>query len=142
MVLVHAELGRHKGPRAPLITIEPTSATWRAIHPQLRDGHAELLAGPQVYVESFGAVAQMARAGFGNGLLPLGLALDLRLLRTSYRLLAGVARRVCLLTRKTVHELPGYTALRAQLELAARQHLKWLTASSATTPIRRRRREK
>jgi DNA-binding transcriptional LysR family regulator len=142
MVLVHAELARRPAPGAPLITIEPTSATWRAIHPQLRAHHAELLTAPQVFVESFGAVAQMARAGFGNGLLPLGLALDLKLERTCYRILPKVARRVSLLTRKTVHELPSFLALRVQLELATRSHLEWLrpAAPAATGPALRRRR--
>lgn len=123
LVLVHAELAPRLARRAPLITIEPTSATWRAIHPQLRAQHPALLATPQVFVESFGAVAQMTRAGFGNGLLPLGLALDLQLDRTCYRTLPGVARRVVLLTRKTIHELPGFVALRAQLALATTDRL-------------------
>ncbi len=125
LVLVHTELGPRRGRHAPLVTIEPTSATWRAIHALLREHHPELLAAPQVCVESFSAVAQMARAGFGNGLLPLGLALDLKLDRASYKLLRGVTRRVALLTRKTVHELPGFVALRTQLALATTQHLSW-----------------
>ena len=125
LVLVHAELGPRLARRAALITIEPTSATWRAIQPQLREHHPELLAAPQIFVESFGAVMQMARAGFGNGLLPLGLALDFKLKRKSYKHLRGVARRVSLLSRKTVHELPNFIALREQLALATASHLTW-----------------
>lgn len=125
LVLVHAELAPRLQRRAPLITIEPTSATWRAVQPQLSARHPELLAAPLLYVESFGAVAQMVRAGFGNGLLPLGLAGDLGLPRTGYRRLAGVARRVALFTRKTVHELPGFVALREQLARTTAQHLAW-----------------
>lgn len=125
LVLVHAELAPRLARRAPLITIEPTSATWRAIHPQLREQHPELLAASQIFVESFGAVVQMARAGFGNGLVPLGLALDLKLDRPSFRLLRGVARRVALLSRKTVHELASFVALRTQIALATANHLSW-----------------
>lgn len=125
LVLVHAELAPRLARRAALITIEPTSATWRAIQPQLREHHPELLAAPQIFVESFGAVMQMARAGFGNGLLPLGLALDLKLPRRCYKLLRGVARRVALLSRKTVHEQPSYVALRTKLALATANHLRW-----------------
>ena len=46
LVLVHAELAPRKARAAPLITIEPTSATWRAIQPQLRAHHPDLLAAP------------------------------------------------------------------------------------------------
>lgn len=127
LVLVHAELGPRPLRGAPLIAIEPTSATWRAIQPQLAARHAGLLKSPvpMIAVESFGAVVQMVRAGFGNGLVPLGLALDLRLERESYRPLRGVTRRIALITRKTVHELPGFLALRAQLAAAVKTQLAW-----------------
>ncbi len=130
LVLVHAELGPRVARRAALITIEPSSATWRAIQPQLREHHPELLAAPQIPVESFGAVMQMARAGFGNGLLPLGLALDFKLQRGSYKRLRGVARRVSLLSRKTVHELPSFVALRTQLALATASYLRSVSKES------------
>ncbi len=119
LVLVHARLAPRVGRARPLITIEPTSATWRAIHPLLRAHHPHLLASRLVFVESFGAVLQMARAGFGDGLVPLGLATEARLARSSYRELAGVARRVALLTRKTVHQLAGFLPFRDALARAA-----------------------
>lgn len=125
LVLVHAELASRPKRRASLVTIEPTSATWRAVLPQLRKKHSALLACPQISVESFGAVVQMVRAGFGNGLLPLGLALDLKLDHSCYRILSDVVRRVVLLTRKTLSELPSFVALRSQLSLATTNHLRW-----------------
>lgn len=125
LVLLHAELASRVGRSAPLVTIEPTSATWRAIQPQLRDKHPALLSSTLVPVESFGAVVQMVRAGFGNGLVPLGLALDLGLDREGYRQLRGVTRRISLITRKTVHELPGFIALRTELAAAVKKHLAW-----------------
>jgi DNA-binding transcriptional LysR family regulator len=133
LVLVHSELLPRKARRAPLISIEPTSATWRAIQPQLSARHPELLTSSILPVESFGAVAQMVRAGFGNGLLPLGLAVDLQLDPTSYRRLAGVARRVALITRKTVNELPAFVALRTQLALATARHLGERYVAAAAT---------
>lgn len=127
IVLVHAS-GAVRD--RPLITIEPTSATWRAIHPLLRARHARLLAGPLVFVESFGAVLQMARAGFGDGLLPLGLAAEAGLARSSYRELAGVARRIALVARKTVHQLAGFAAFRDELASAAARHVvRWSAIS-------------
>jgi DNA-binding transcriptional LysR family regulator len=125
LVFIHAELRSRPARRAPLVTIEPTSATWRAVVPKLQAEHPALLAAPLLFVESFGAVVQMARAGFGNGLLPLGLALDLHLKPSSYRLLPGVTRRVALLSRKTVHTLPGFVAFREQLTAATTHHLRW-----------------
>jgi DNA-binding transcriptional LysR family regulator len=117
MVLVRGDPAR-RGER-PLITIEPTSATWRAIHPMLRSHQPELLARTLLPVESFGAVLQMARAGFGDGLVPRGLVDEARLEARAYRVLAGVTRRVALLTRKTVHQLAGFAALRDALVKAA-----------------------
>jgi DNA-binding transcriptional LysR family regulator len=119
MVLIHARLARRAAADAPLVTIEPTSATWRAIEPALRAHHAARLTAPIVAVESFAAVVQMARAGFGNGLVPLGLVRDFGLARTAYVALPGVSRRIALFTRKTVHQLAGYVALRDQLARAA-----------------------
>jgi DNA-binding transcriptional LysR family regulator len=119
MVVVHAQLARRPARDLPLLAIEPTSATWRAIEPALRAHHPRWLAGPTVFVESFGAVVQMARAGFGNGLVPLGLARGLGLDRRGYARLPAVTRRIALFTRKTVHQLDGYVALRAQLARAA-----------------------
>jgi len=120
LVLVHAKLARRPAPGLPLVTIEPTSATWRAIEPSLRARHPRLLAGPIVPVESFGAVVQMARAGFGNGLVPLGLAREVGLARAGYALLPGVLRPVALFARKSTHQLAGYGALRDALSDAAR----------------------
>src|SRR5262249_13331 len=122
MVLLHSRLAGRAARAQPLLSIEPTSATWPAIHPLLSASHPRLLSGAAVFVESFGAGLPMARAGFGNGLLPLGLAVEAGLPRASYRELHGVSRRVALLTRKTVYQLAGFSALREALTLAAARH--------------------
>lgn len=119
LVLVHSGLAARADRRRPLISIEPTSATWRAIEPLLRQHHPELLGSRLVPVESFGAALQMVKAGFGDGIVPLGLALEMRLPRRSYRELPFVARRVVLLTRKTIDQLESFRALREQLLKAA-----------------------
>jgi DNA-binding transcriptional LysR family regulator len=128
MVMVSAggaPRGRRGGrdARRPLLTIESSSATWRGVLPALREHHPRLFLRPIVQVESFGAVVQMARAGFGDGLVPLGLAVDLRVPRAERRELAGVARRLVLLTRKTVQSSPSFAALHAELARAARAHV-------------------
>jgi DNA-binding transcriptional LysR family regulator len=121
LVLVHARLARRAAPDLPLVTIEPGSATWRAVEPSLRAHRPRWLAGPIVPVESFGAVVQMARAGFGNGLVPLGLVRGLGVARAGYSRVPGVTRRIALLARKTVYQHAGYAALREALERAARR---------------------
>lgn len=123
IVLVHRELQPRLPRGAPLVTIEPSSATWRAIEAALASRHPHLAAAPKIPVESFGAAAQMAREGFGNALLPVGLAHDLRLPRRGYRLLAGVSRKVVLYARKTVSAQPGFAMLRDELVKATTARL-------------------
>jgi DNA-binding transcriptional LysR family regulator len=112
LVLVHAGLAERPDARAPLITIEAGSATWRAIEPLLRRRQPRLLSRPIVPVESFSAALQMVKAGFGDGLVPLGLVLADGVERAAFRALAGVRRPVVLLTRKTVHQEPSFATLR------------------------------
>jgi DNA-binding transcriptional LysR family regulator len=95
----------------PLISIEQSSATWRAIEPQLRRHQPQLLARPLLPVETFSATVQMVKAGFGDGLVPLGIALEMQLDPRGYRELEGVSRHITLVTRKTVNQLSGFQRL-------------------------------
>lgn len=120
LALAISGLGTKLNRSLPLITIEQTSATWRAVHPLLRERHPELFATELVFVESFGAVLQMARAGFGNGILPLGFALDMKIPRRSFRSLHGVARRIVLFTRKSLVQEASFEALRERFSAAVK----------------------
>jgi DNA-binding transcriptional LysR family regulator len=120
MALVHSGLGARADRRRPLISIESTSATWRAVEPLLRTHHPELLGGRLVPVESFGAVLQMVKAGFGDGIVPLGLVTEMGLPKGTYGELQGVERNVVLLTRKTVDQLESFRAMREGLQAAAK----------------------
>jgi DNA-binding transcriptional LysR family regulator len=75
-----------------------------------------------VPVESFSAAVQMVRAGFGDGLIPLGLALENRLDRRCYRELPSVVRPVALLVRKTVNQLAAFALFRERLLEATRAY--------------------
>jgi DNA-binding transcriptional LysR family regulator len=123
MVVLHSALATRFDRAAPLITIEPTSATWRAIQPLLQTHHPELLASRLVFVESFGAVAQMARAGFGNGLLPMGLAHDLGAPARTLLRLPRIRRTLSVFTRKTLALQPAFDRFRVALTAAARDRL-------------------
>ncbi len=116
LVLVHSGLAGRADRRRPLVSIEPASATWRFVLPLLKEHHPELVGGRLVAVESFGAVLQMVKAGFGDGLVPLGLAVEMKLPQRSFRVLPHVARNIVLLTRKTIELLPSFQALKAELE--------------------------
>lgn len=119
MVVINSGFARQAARDAPLITIETSSATWRAIEPLLRERQPLLLARRRVPVESFSAALQMVKAGFGDGLAPIGLALETGLDRRCYRPLPGVSRRVSLLTRKTVNQLASFAKLRDAIIAAA-----------------------
>jgi len=124
MVLVHAGFRAKPQPGGPLISIEANSATWRAIEPQLAARHPGLLARMRIPVETFSAAVQMVRADFGDGLVPLGLALELGMASTCYRRIPGIRRQVSLITRKTVNQLNEFTQLRAQLASVAAAYFK------------------
>ena len=115
LVLVNSAMATKPVRNQPLISIEPGSATWRAIEPQLRERHPELLARPFIPVETFSATVQMVKAGFGDGLVPLGLALEMDVDRRCYRALRAVKRRISLVTRKTVNQLANFSLLREEL---------------------------
>jgi DNA-binding transcriptional LysR family regulator len=122
MVQIYAGLRTRADPQRPLISIEANSATWRAIEPQLRRRHHTLLARTLVPVETFSAAVQMVRADFGDGLVPLGLVLELGLGPECYRRVTGVRRPISLLTRKTVNGLQEFKLLRERLIKAARTY--------------------
>jgi DNA-binding transcriptional LysR family regulator len=124
LVVVNVGVRRERKKGVPLITIEPDSATWRAVGPQIERRHPGLLSGRVVPVESFGAALQMARAGFGDALVPLGIAKEAGIERWCYRTLAGVERPVSLFTRKTIYLLEDFQRLQGRLVAEAAHYFK------------------
>ena len=79
MVIVPSDLRRFEFPAAGelrVLTTPPQSETWRFIERQIHLGERRWGVHVQVEntMESFQSVTQMARAGFGHGLVPLGVA--------------------------------------------------------------------
>jgi DNA-binding transcriptional LysR family regulator len=122
LVVVNVGVERQRRKGVPLITIEPESATWRAIEGQIARRHASLLAERRISVESFGAALQMARAGFGDALVPLGMAKETGIERGRYRALPGVERPISLFTRKTIYLLDDFRRLRERLVAEAARY--------------------
>jgi DNA-binding transcriptional LysR family regulator len=93
-----------------VLSIEPGSATGRALRPGLARlaRERELRLEPEDTVQSYTAVVQLARAGFGHGLAPISLALAL-----------GVPRRV--LVRLPAPGLPRPLSLIGRPHTLARE---------------------
>jgi DNA-binding transcriptional LysR family regulator len=80
-----------------LISIEPQSATWQTI----KRKSVKLGVVPDRFVESFFSAASLAVAGFGNALLPSGVAESLKLPKTAkIRPIPGLFRPIHLIGRK------------------------------------------
>ena len=87
-----------------VITIESRSGAWRSIEDDMRRLHLHRA----VSLESFFAVAQMALAGFGHGLVPEGVARTLGVRPAQWVVLqdAGLNRPVRFVARKSMFSRP------------------------------------
>ncbi|MDP6374267.1 MAG: LysR family transcriptional regulator [Pseudomonadales bacterium] len=88
------------GERLDVITIESRSGAWRSIEDDMR----RLKLNRQVSLESFFSVAQMALAGFGHGLVPVGVAQTLGVPQDNLIALdsSGLHRPVRFVARKSM----------------------------------------
>ena len=101
MVLIPSGLRRIRIRRGtPVITIEESAATWSSIHRGLRSTGIDI----EATVESFTAIARMAIAGLGHGLVPRGVAVALGLDLSQFQALAGgrITRPISLVGRKSL----------------------------------------
>ena len=125
MVIVPAGLEKFEylpGQPLTVMTIESRSGAWRAMEEDMK--RLKLTRGTSL--ESFFAVAQMALANFGHGLIPLGVARALLIEQS--RLIdlgsAGLNRPVRFVARKSMYSRSliqsFYQAIRANAEYSAR----------------------
>lgn len=79
-----AKLALRRGSNLPVLSIEPGSATGRALRAPLARLARErgIRLEPEASIQSYTAVVQLARAGFGHGLVPRSLALALGVARS------------------------------------------------------------
>ena len=87
-----------------MITIEDYSGAWRSF----RDEVTKLRIRRVVSLESFFSVAQMAIAGFGHGMVPIGVARTLKVPESCLINLGdrGLKRPVRFVARKSTYSLP------------------------------------
>ena len=107
MVIVPSNLRRidwKPGQHLNVMTTEPASETWKLIKSRAE----QLCIYPERTLESFFPVAQLARYGFGHGLVPLGVATTLRIPHISLTSLAehDVHRPISLVARKSTFARP------------------------------------
>lgn len=94
----------------PIWTIEPRSLTWEAIARRLERHRSPALAVVG-RLESFTALVQVARAGFGHAVVPLGVAEALR--ADVVRL--DLARPIAVFARRTALQRPAVRAMHEAL---------------------------
>ena len=87
-----------------VITIEDYSGAWRSFQDEVQ----KLRIKREVSLESFFSVAQMAIAGFGHGMVPIGVARTLKVPESCLINLGdkGLFRPVRFVARKSTYSLP------------------------------------
>jgi DNA-binding transcriptional LysR family regulator len=110
-------LSYEPGEALDVITIESRSGAWRSIEEDMR----RLGLSRAVSLESFFAVAQMALAGFGHGLVPEGVARTLGVRPGQWISLddSGLARPVRFVARKSMFSRPLVASFYAALKALA-----------------------
>lgn len=65
-----------RGKSVPVMSVAPASPTWRSLKAGLRqlEKERQIRFEVQQTIQSFGSVLQLARAGFGHALVPIGVA--------------------------------------------------------------------
>ena len=90
------------GETSKVITIEKNSGTWRNMEDRLLR-NAKVKSADFVYVESFAAISQMVKEGFGNGIIPLGLAQHLNIPKKGFTAFSpAISREIKLISRKSI----------------------------------------
>ncbi|MFZ3230569.1 MAG: LysR family transcriptional regulator [Pseudobdellovibrio sp.] len=104
-----------------LITIEPNSATWKALGDKILK-HPKLKEFEMTYVESFSAIVQMVQEGFGHGLVPIGVALTMGAPKKAiHLLLPGIRREIKLISRKNISLLPAIQSFQRSLKETSKE---------------------
>ncbi|MEX2366785.1 MAG: LysR family transcriptional regulator, partial [Pseudohongiellaceae bacterium] len=107
MVIIPSGLAKMELPaqgEIGVITIEDYSGAWRSFKDEVKRLHIRR----EVSLESFFSVAQMAIAGFGNGMVPIGVARTLKVPEDCLLNLGdkGLHRPVRFVARKSTYALP------------------------------------
>ena len=95
-----------------VITIEKNSGTWKLLEDKIQKNN-KLKNVDFIFVESFLAITQMVKEGFGHGLIPLGIALNQNIPKKSYtHLTPNIERDIYFISRKNIYLQPQIQELR------------------------------
>lgn len=104
-----------------IITIEPNSATWKAIS-ESSYKHSKIKNRELIFVESFAAIVQMVKEGYGHGLVPIGVALTMGAPKKAIHLMVpSIKREIKLISRKNISLLPAVKSLTQSLKLTSKE---------------------
>jgi len=120
VVIRSAQFNKKPASSRPIkvITIEPTSATWKAIRKPISLSPITV----DQTLESFFSIAQLARAGVGHALVPIGVARTLSYRKSQLVRFGGkIERPIQLLFRKSRMAKPAFERFVADLHQQAGQ---------------------
>jgi len=125
LVLIPGQNGKplrlQRGTHLEVVTIEKGSATWNSLEQRLKRLQKErgITLRATRELESFSAVVQLARAGFGHGLAPIGIAQALGCRREGIDFLAipggGLTRPIALVGKPRIFAQPWIRVLISEL---------------------------
>lgn len=114
------------GDTIPLLTIERGSATWGCLERRIRrlQKRWKLRVEVEQTLQSFTCIVQMARAGFGHGLVPIGVAraMGIRAKDLVYLPAPGLTRPISVVGRGTTLALPLVQSFRDALHQSIQMH--------------------
>jgi DNA-binding transcriptional LysR family regulator len=121
MVLIPCGFAKKLSRSEKMITIEEGSATWQALGEKIKR-HPQVGEAAFLRVESFQAAVQMVRNGFGNGLVPLGIATSMGVPRSVIRPLKPALRRmISLVARPSFAERDAFRRFQTLLSAVANE---------------------
>jgi DNA-binding transcriptional LysR family regulator len=89
-----------------LLTIEKNSGSWKALEDKISK-HPKLKNFDIIHSESFAAIIQMVKEGYGQGLVPLGIAQTMQVEKKEILVLSpNLKRQIKLISRKNIAQLP------------------------------------
>ncbi|MGZ3726178.1 MAG: LysR family transcriptional regulator [Pseudobdellovibrio sp.] len=98
-----------------LITIERNSGSWRALEDKILK-HPKLKNFELNHSESFAAIIQMVKEGYGYGLAPLGIAQTMNVPKNEILVLSpNIKRQIKLISRKNIAQLQVITQFKDTL---------------------------
>ena len=99
MVLV---TNNNRDENTQLITIEKNSGSWKALEDKILR-HPKLKNYKIMHSESFAAIVQMVKEGYGFGLVPMGLAQTMHVPKSNILVLSpNIKRQIKLISRKNI----------------------------------------